>query len=47
MKQRHLFIALVNKMNDCYVVERYEDYQMGALTSPREVALIGMYFVQK
>lgn len=40
-------IALANKMNYCYAVERYEDYQMGSLTSPKEVALIGMYFVQK
>lgn len=40
-------IALVNKMNYCYAVERYEDFQMGSLTSPKEVALIGMYFVQK
>lgn len=40
-------IALANKMNYCYAVERYNDYQMGSLTSPKEVALIGMYFVQK
>jgi len=40
-------IALINNMNYCYALERYEDYQMGALTSPNEVAMIGMYFVQK
>lgn len=40
-------IALANKMNYCYAIERYENYQMGALSSPKEVALIGMYFVQK
>lgn len=40
-------IALVNSMNYCFELARYENYQMGSLTSPREVALIGMYFVQK
>ncbi len=53
MDQAHAFIvsfegiALVNQMNYCFAVERYEDYQMGSLTSPKEVALIGMYFLQK
>lgn len=40
-------IALINKMNYCFALERYENYHMGSLTSPKEVALIGMYFVQK
>lgn len=40
-------VALVNKMNYCYAVERYEDYKMGSLTTPNEVALVGLYFVQK
>ena len=40
-------IALINNMNYCYAVERYEDYQMGSLSVPQEVALVGMYFVQK
>ncbi len=40
-------IALINQMNYCFSLERYENYQMGSLTSPKEVALIGMYFVQK
>lgn len=40
-------IALINNMNYCYALERYENYRMGSLTSPNEVAMIGMYFVQK
>lgn len=40
-------IALINHMNYCYALERYENYQMGSLTTPDEVAMIGLYFVQK
>lgn len=40
-------IALFNDANYCYAIERYEDYQLGELTTPAEVALVGMYFVQK
>lgn len=40
-------IALVNAQNYCFALERYTDYRLGELTTPQEVALIGMYFVQK
>ena len=40
-------VALFNSANYCYAVYRYEDYQLGELTSPAEVALVGTYFVQK
>lgn len=40
-------IALVNQHNYCFDVIRYGDYQLGELSTPQEVALIGMYFVQK
>lgn len=40
-------IALMNTMNYCFALVRYTDFGLGSLTSPREVALIGMYFVQK
>lgn len=40
-------IALMDRMNYCYAVERFEDHRMGSLTRPSEVAMVGMYFVQK
>lgn len=40
-------IALFSSTNYCYAVYKYEDYQLGELTSPEEVALVGTYFVQK
>lgn len=40
-------IALVDRMNYCYALERYENYRMGSLSTPNEVAMVGMYFVQK
>lgn len=40
-------VALFNSANYCYAVYLYEDYQLGSLTTPNEVALVGMYFVQK
>lgn len=40
-------IALVDHMNYCYALERYESYRMGSLSTPNEVAMVGMYFVQK
>lgn len=40
-------VALYSSTNYCYAVYLYEDYQLGTLTSPQEVALVGAYFVQK
>lgn len=40
-------VALFSGTNYCTAVYRYEDYQLGALTSPDEVALVGMYFLQR
>ncbi|MGM9647217.1 MAG: hypothetical protein ACI3YH_03690 [Eubacteriales bacterium] len=40
-------VAFCSKTNYCYSVLRYEDYQLGSLTVPNEVAMVGMYFVQK
>ncbi len=40
-------VALFSETNYCYAVYLYEDYQLGELTSPEEVALVGTYFVQK
>lgn len=40
-------VALFSGTNYCYQVYRYEDYRLGELSTPQEVALVGMYFVQK
>lgn len=40
-------IALYNNMDYCYDVVHYEDFQMGPLNEDSEVALMGLYFVQK
>lgn len=40
-------VALFSSTNYCYQIYRYEDYRLGELTTPQEVALVGMYFVQK
>ncbi len=40
-------VALYNTANYCYAVYRYTNYQLGELTTPAEVALVGSYFVQK
>ncbi len=40
-------VALFSNTNYCYAIYRYEDYQLGELTTPQEVALVGTYFVQK
>ena len=40
-------VALFNKTNYCFAVYRYEDYQLGELVLPEEVAMVGMYFLQK
>lgn len=40
-------IGLINAQNYCFAAELYNDYQLGTLTSAKEVALVGMYFVQK
>ena len=40
-------VALFNSANYCYAVYLYENYQLGTLTKPEEVALVGTYFVQK
>lgn len=40
-------IALFTGTNYCYQIYRYEDYRLGELSVPQEVALVGMYFVQK
>lgn len=40
-------VALYSGTNYCYAVYRYTDYQLGELSTPNEVALVGMYFCQK
>ncbi len=40
-------VALFSSTNYCYAIYRYEDYELGELTTPQEVALVGTYFVQK
>lgn len=40
-------VALFSSANYCYAVYRYEDYQLGELSTVEEVALVGTYFVQK
>ncbi len=40
-------VALFTNTNYCYAVYPYTDYRLGDLSSPEEVAMIGMYFVQK
>ncbi len=40
-------IALCNDMYYCYAVVHYEDFQMGPLDDASQVALMGLYFVQK
>ncbi len=40
-------VALFSSTNYCFAVYRYEDYQLGELSTPEEVALVGTYFVQK
>lgn len=40
-------VALFTSTNYCYQIYRYEDYRLGDLSVPQEVALVGMYFVQK
>ncbi len=40
-------VALFSKTNYCYAVYLYENYALGELSSPAEVAMVGTYFVQK
>ena len=40
-------VALFSSTNYCYAVYKYNDFQLGELSSPSEVALVGSYFVQK
>jgi hypothetical protein len=40
-------VALYSSTNYCYAVYLYEDYQLGQLSTPDEVALVGTYFVEK
>lgn len=40
-------VALYSKANYCYAVYLYEDYELGTLSTPEEVALVGAYFLQK
>lgn len=40
-------VALFSGTNYCYAVYRYNDYQLGDLSTPQEVALVGTYFCQK
>lgn len=40
-------VALFSGTNYCYAVYRYTDYQLGELSTPEEVALVGTYFCQK
>ncbi len=40
-------VALFSSTNYCYAVYRYENYRLGELTDPSEVAMVGSYFVQK
>ncbi len=40
-------VALYSKTNYCYAVYLYENYRLGELSTPAEVALVGTYFVQK
>lgn len=40
-------IAFISNTNYCYAVERYENYQLGDLTSSNDVTLLAMYFEQK
>ncbi len=40
-------VALYSSTNYCYAVYLYENYELGALSTPAEVALIGTYFVEK
>lgn len=40
-------VALFSSTNYCYAVYRYNDYQLGDLSTPQEVALVGTYFCQK
>lgn len=40
-------VALFSGTNYCYAVYRYTDYQLGELSTPDEVALVGTYFCQR
>lgn len=40
-------VALYSGTNYCYAVYRYTDFQLGELSTPKEVAMVGTYFVQK
>lgn len=40
-------VALFSGTNYCYAVYRYNDFQLGDLSTPQEVALVGTYFCQK
>ncbi len=40
-------VALFSQTNYCYAVYLYENYALGELSSPEEVAMVGTYFVQK
>lgn len=40
-------VALFSEADYCYAVYPYEDYQLGTLTTPAQVALVGTYFVQR
>ena len=40
-------VALFSEADYCYAVYRYENYQLGELVTPDQVALVGSYFVQK
>lgn len=40
-------IGLFDIRNYCFAAEYYRDYRLGDLTTPREIALVAMYFAQK
>ena len=39
--------ALFSAADYCYAVYRYENYELGELSTPAQVALVGTYFVQR
>ncbi len=40
-------VALYSKADYCYAIYRYTDFELGELSTPAEVALVGTYFIQK
>lgn len=40
-------VALFSGTNYCYAVYRYDNFELGELSTPQEVALVGTYFCQK